>query len=227
MQTKIAMFFEDIGFEGGGRKAYLEDIKRVMRQHVQSFEACGWQVVPVGLEYARSHPKFAEFDRLDWLYALSRNPPLYTRICYLRWLAYAVSGLPFADLDVINFGITPEDAQPLFQLEAPPLTCGAHSVGFCSPSHYEQILSAFGEGIENSALLASVPDDVNDMTLLKACRPAWAGRVNSFGAMSVREYLRQGWDSAKLVHFPHGVTPLPRSEVIREAMDSRRRVAGP
>jgi hypothetical protein len=220
--NKIAMFFEDIAFEGSGRAAYSKDIEEVMRHHVESFEANGWQVVPVGLEQARCHPKFPEFEKLDWLYAMSRNPPSYTRICYLRWLAYAAVGLPFADLDVINFGMTPADAEPLFHCETPPLICHAHSVGICSPHHYEQIICAFEAGVRSPELRDSVAEDLNDMTLLKASRPEWAGRVFTFAPLIVGEYRRMGWDSAKLVHFPHGVTPLPRSEAIQKALDDRR-----
>lgn len=39
----------------------------------------------------------------------------------MRWLACAASGLPFADLNVITFGFTPDDAMPFFSAKTPPL----------------------------------------------------------------------------------------------------------
>lgn len=224
--NKIAMFFEDIGFEGGSASGYREDIHRVIHQHVDSFEANGWEVVPVGLTEAQRHPKYVEYDKLEWLYRRSTNQPAYTRICYMRWLAYATTGLPFADLDVINFGMTPADAEPRLSCETPPIICGSHSAGLFSPSHYEQVPSAFEESLRDlkkSVTKESLEDkDVNDMTLLKAQRPQWKANKTKFGPLVVRSYSRLGWESARVVHFLHSRTPLPRSATIQKVIDAKR-----
>jgi hypothetical protein len=123
------MFFEDIGFQSQGKDrgaAYRQDLLRTIDFHVETFAVHGWRVVPVGMEEARRHPLYPWFDGLDAFYALSRNGPTYTRICYMRWLAYATAGLPFADLDVMNFGFTPEDAVPLLASERPALISAAN-----------------------------------------------------------------------------------------------------
>ena len=110
-RMQISTFFEDIGFRS--KSGYLKDILAVREIHDDSFAAHGWHVHHVSLEHARQHPAYADFASMDSLYRLSRNRPEYTRICYMRWLAYAQVGADFADLDVINFGFTPADAAPL------------------------------------------------------------------------------------------------------------------
>lgn len=220
----IATFFEDIDFGADashGAREYRRDILRTLELHTESFAAHGWQVVRVGMEAARSHPLYPWFDGLDWLYALSGNQPRYTRMCYMRWLAYAASGLPFADLDVINFGFTPDDARPFFAANTPPLISAANAMGLLTPDHYVQILDSFRHIVEHLDEYKHHIDDVNDMTLLRHVRPEYNSAIPYPDDRFAKDYSNPGWETARLVHFAHGLTPLPRSRAIEAEMRAR------
>ena len=227
--NQVATFFEDIGFgrsrkdRGGGE--YRRDILRTMELHDASFTAHGWQVVRVGLAEARQHPLYDWFDRLDGFYALSRNAANYTRLCYMRWLAYAISGLPFADLDVINFGFTPEDARPFIVGTKPAINSAANAMGLLSPAHYAQILDAYRHVIENVDAFRGQVEDINDMTLLRAARPDFNQPFPYQDDRFVKDYPNPGWETSLLVHFAHGLTPMPRSRTIEEVLRRRSAVA--
>jgi|688.fasta_scaffold280227_1 hypothetical protein len=221
---EIATFFEDIDFVGGRhhrRQDYRRDILRTLELHAETFAAHGWRVVRVGMEEARSHPLYPWFDGLDWFYALSVNPPRYTRLCYMRWLAYAASGLPFADLDVINFGFTPEDAAPFFATELPSLISCANAMGLLTPVHYTQILDSFRHIVEHLDDYRHAVDDVNDMTLLRHVHPEYNSVLPYADDRIVKDYSNPGWETARLVHFAHGLTPLPRSRTIEAEIRAR------
>jgi hypothetical protein len=223
-RREIATFFEDIAFawdQTHHEREYRRDIVRTLELHAETFTAHGWQVVQVGIEAARSHPLFPWFDGLDWFYALSVNAPGYTRICYMRWLAYAASGLPFADLDVINFGFTPEDALPFFATKLPSLISCANAMGLLTPYHYTQILDSFRHIVEHLDDYRQHVDDVNDMTLLRHVRPEYNSVIPYADDRFVKDYSNPGWETARLVHFAHGLTPLPRSRTIEAEIRSR------
>ncbi|MEI7781217.1 MAG: hypothetical protein WCJ18_04735 [Planctomycetota bacterium] len=222
--TAIATFFEDIGFEGDRshrREEYKKDILRTMELHEETFAAHGWRVVRVGMAEARRHPLHAWFDGLDWFYSLSVNPPRYTRICYMRWLAYASAGLPFADLDVINFGFTPDDARPLLASPKPALISTANAMGLLTADHYTQVIDTYRHIIENIDDYRARVDDVNDMTLLRGVRPDFNESIPYTDDRFVKDYSNPGWETARLVHFAHGLTPLPRSATIEKVLLSR------
>ncbi len=221
---EIATFFEDIDFGGGTSHhagEYRRDIMRTLELHTESFAAHGWRVVRVGMEAARSHPLYPWFDGLDWFYALSVNPPRYTRICYMRWLAYAASGLPFADLDVINFGFTPDDARPFFKATTPALISGANAMGLLTADHYAQVLDSYRHIIDHLDEYRHQVDDINDMTLLRHVRPDFNAAIPYADDRFVKDYSHPGWETARLVHFAHGLTPLPRSQTIEAEMRAR------
>lgn len=229
---EIATFFEDIDF-GWDRsfreREYRRDILRTMELHAESFADHGWRVVQVGMEAARSHPLYAWFDGLDWFYALSINQPRYTRICYMRWLAYAASGLPFADLDVVNFGFTPADAAPFLAATTPALISAANAMGLLTPDHYVQVLDSFRHIVEHLDDYRPHVTDVNDMTLLRHVRPEYNAVIPYADDRFVKDYSNPGWETARLVHFAHGLTPMPRSRTIEAELRARaagRRAAG-
>ncbi len=222
---EIATFFEDIDFggdRGGPAMEYRRDILRTLDLHGETFAAHGWRVVRVGMEAARSHPLFPWFDGLDWFYALSINPPRYTRICYMRWLAYAASGLPFADLDVINFGFTPDDAAPFLESKTPPLISAANAMGLVTAAHYAQILDSFRHIVDHLDDYRHHVDDINDMTLLRHVRPEYNSAIPYTDDRFVKDYSNPGWETARLVHFAHGLTPPPRSQAIEAEIRARR-----
>lgn len=220
----IATFFEDIDFQGDRtvrENEYRRDILRTLELHAETFADHGWTVVRVGMEEARSHPLYRWFDGLDSFYALSVNPPRYTRICYMRWLAYAAVGLPFADLDVINFGFTPDDARPFLESPTPALISGANAMGLLGPAQYSQILDSYRDIVENIERYRGAVDDVNDMTLLRHVRPEYNSAIPYDDDRFVKDYSLRGWETAKLVHFAHGLTPLPRSRTIEAVIRDR------
>jgi len=227
----IATFFEDIGFgrtpNDSRGEDYRRDILRTLELHEASFREYGWQVVQVGLADARRHPLYPWFDGLDWFYVQSRNAADYTRTCYLRWLAYAERGLPFADLDVINFGFPPAAARPFIDGAAPALNSAANAMGLLSPRHYAVILEAFQRIVGNLDEYRGLVDDVNDMTLLRAARPDFNMPFPYDDDRFVKDYLNPGWETALLVHFPHSTTPPPRSRTIEEVLRRRRTGATP
>lgn len=223
--NQIATFFEDIGFGRSNKdragEEYRSDILRTMELHDASFAAHGWTVVRVGLAEAKRHPLYGWFDRLDGFYALSCNPTDYSRICYMRWLAYAESGLPFADLDVINFGFTPGAARPFVEGESPALNSAANAMGLLSPRHYVEILDTFRRIVEHVDEYRPLVDDVNDMTLLRAARPDFNTPFPYPDERFVKDYTLPGWETSLLVHFAHGLTPQPRSRTIEQVLRSR------
>jgi hypothetical protein len=210
---EIATFFEDIGFEWDRthcEREYRRDIARTLELHSETFAAHGWRVVRVGLEAARSHPLFPWFDGLDWFYRL--------------WLAYAASGLPFADLDVINFGFTPADAEPFFASKLPALISGANAMGLLTPDQYTQILDSFRHIVEHLDEYRHDVDDINDMTLLRHVRPEFNSVIPYTDDRFVKDYTNPGWETARLVHFAHGLTPVPRSRIIEAEIRARERL---
>jgi hypothetical protein len=221
---EIATFFEDIGYgehQAVHAREYRRDILRTLALHGESFANHGWRIVPVGMDAARSHPLFSWFDGLDWFYALSINPPDYTRLCYMRWLAYAAAGLPFADLDVINFGFSPDEAIPIMESKTPALISAANAMGLVTPDHYGQILDSFRHIVDHVDDYRHHVDDINDMTLLRHLRPEYNAAIPYADDRFVKDYSNPGWETARLVHFAHGLTPLPRSQAIEAEMRAR------
>lgn len=169
-RMQISTFFEDIGFRS--KSGYLTDILAVREIHDDSFAAHGWHVTHVSLEHARQHPAYADFASMDALYRLSRNKLEYTRICYMRWLAYAQVGADFADLDVINFGFAPSDAAPLRALGTRGLTMLTKSgaMGLAGPGGYDPVSIVDGSCVHGGAAAKS------SRSSLRARRTMWFTR---------------------------------------------------
>ena len=218
---QISTFFEDIGF--GSQSGYLTDILAVREIHDDSFAAHGWHVNHVSLEHARQHPAYADFASMDALYRLSRNKLQYTRICYMRWLAYAQVGADFADLDIINFGFAPSDAAPLRALgmRGPVMLTRSCAMGLAGPGGYDAVISAFYEAARLGEQLAPRVQDVNDMCVLQVLRPELFSSVSPRDPNYAQDYTRPGWDTARLVHFAHHHTPSPRIRTIASAIRHR------
>ncbi|MEX0671100.1 MAG: hypothetical protein WD060_11655 [Pirellulales bacterium] len=62
---------------------------------------------------------------------------------------------------------------------------------------------------------------VDDMTLLRAARPEYNMAIPYTDDRFVKDYLNPGWETAWLVHFPHGLTPQPRSRTIDHSTGRR------
>ncbi len=209
MTAKVSCYFQQIE-----AVASNDDATDVLQLHVDSFTRYGWEVVMVDESTARQHPLFPVFD--NWpLFAMSRNPREYTRACYMRWLAYASAGNFFADLDVINYGFTPEDAHDLRRIAGGPnflSVCGA--AGLFLASEYNEILNAFLQYQKQPFVSGLLEVDVNDISIMTECRRDLFELIARDDVRISRDYSCSGWEAARLVHYPYYFTKPPRAQVI-------------
>lgn len=75
---------------------------------LESWHAHGFEPVIAGTEDVEQHPRYP--DVLFWAATSPTiNDRMFEAACWLRWCAYAThSPALFADLDVMNFGLKPE-----------------------------------------------------------------------------------------------------------------------
>ncbi len=209
---KISYYFEPIpGMTG------TDNIPALIDAHTEAFEHHGWDVVAVNEDVARQHPLYREFDDISSVFATSRNGWGYTRACYMRWLAYAVAGHYFADFDVISYGFTPNDAEDLRrEVGGPLLLSGAGAAGLFKAEDYELILNTFLGYKKAPFIEGALEEDVNDMTILIQCLPQVFQTVWENDVRMARDYSCEGWDVAKLVHYPFQYVRPPRIRTILE-----------
>lgn len=201
-----------------------EDIPALIDLHCKSFSDHGWEAVLVNESDAKQHPLYSLFDRPDTILAKSRNPWEYTRACYMRWLAYAVAGNPYADFDVINYGLSPEDARQIKaddHIQRPIFLSAAGAVGLLGPQDYAQVLEVYQSFMENPIIDGSISEDINDMTILRQLRPQWYEAVPYPDDRFSKDYLNPGWETTKLCHFPYATTPPPRAMKIQSVRPIR------
>lgn len=216
--SSISYYYEDLG--GDGIKG--DDINGLIDLHNNSFRKFGWQVVRVNEETARRHPKYEMFATSDSILAKSKNPWVYTRACYMRWLAYAVEGKPFFDFDVVNYGFTPAMADEMTRengaADDPFFISLAGAGGLISNPGYEKIIDTFVDFIEKPAIEGLLIDyDINDMTILRQFRPEWFNKIPYENPNFIKDYSQHLWENARLVHFPYHYTGLPRVRTARRA----------
>ena len=195
-----------------------DDIEDLINLHVTSFSKYGWEAIRLDESAAKKHPLYAIFDDCTTILGKSCNRWEYTRACYMRWLAYATTGFPFADFDVINYGFTPEDAANIRASSkiGPNLISGAGAVGLVQGDEYNEIMSTFISFIENPRIEGLIDsDDINDMNILREYRPNYYEAVPYNDPRWVKDYTLPLWDIALLVHYPYHYTAVPRSETIR------------
>ena len=94
-------------------------------------------------------------------------------------------------------------------------------MGLLTPDHYAQVLDSFRDIIEHLDEHKPHVEDVNDMTLLRHARPEYNAAIPYPDDRFVKDYSNPGWETARLVHFAHGLTPLPRSRAIEAELRSR------
>ena len=194
-----------------------DDIPALIELHRKSFENFGWEVVLADESHARAHPSYHIFDDPTTILNKSINPWEYSRACYMRWLAYATLGHPYADFDVINYGFTPEDAEEVVGLNSsglPILLSGAGAMGLLDKQAYEQLIGTYLAFIEKPTIGGPLLEDINDMTIMRYLRLDWYNCVPYSDDRFVKDYSRDGWEAARLVHYPHGLTDLPRASTI-------------
>jgi hypothetical protein len=185
-----------------------------------SWTRAGWKPTVLGESNARGHPYQRDIEDSPWL-QLSVNPWPYMRACYRRWMAYAILGRPWcvhADLDVINFGFTPDD----LTIEKPSiLHCpdfrGVPCMLHGPSSWYDIVCRTFRNcALMRQAGLFSTRDDLSEMNLY----------LDYWGDTVVRQnwitdYRSEGWKQARLVHYTHSTIAEPRSPTVRDEMHKR------
>lgn len=212
-KPRIAYYFEKL--EG---LAHADDIPDLIAMHVKSFEDNGWEVVALDERDAKRHPLFSNFDDENSPFNVSRNGWDYTRACYMRWLAYATAGIPFADFDIVNYGFTPQDAEQMIrEAGEPKLLSGAGAIGMFAGKDYDLILETFHKYASAPFVGGILKEDVNDMNILIQCCPEIFSLIGNEDVRIARDYTCPGWRDAKLVHYPYHYTPKPRAKTVAEA----------
>jgi hypothetical protein len=211
---KISFYYQEMAtFATQG-----DDLAALIKMHVDTFSLYGWEPVRLDESFAKQHPLYDLFDDPTTIFATSKNNWQYTRACYMRWLAYAVAGYPFADFDVINYGFAVDDArnQRSMRDTTPILLSQACAAGLIDGEEYADIISVFLEFQTAPRIEGWTEIDVNDMNIILQYRPEWFRFMDRENLWLAREYTLPGWDSAKLVHYPYHYTPTPRSRTIQQ-----------
>jgi hypothetical protein len=197
-----------------------DDLDGLIALHEKSFTDWGWKVIRLDESDAKCHPLYSSLVEADSILMSSKNSLEYTRACYARWLAYAVSGVSFCDFDVMNYGFTPDDAREIASLQVdediPIFLSAATAIGLANSNGYEKILDTFMSFMKNPIIEGPLLEDVNDMTIMRHLRSSWYNLIPYSDPRFCRDYSLEGYESTKLVHYPHGLTPLPRVKTILE-----------
>lgn len=212
---RIAYYFEPIMTTFTA----LDDQGVLIDLHERTFRSNGWEPVRLSEQTSRRHPLYEFFSRRDTILARTKNEWSYARACYMRWLAYAVEGIPFCDFDVLNYGFTPEDAAELMaEAKAPLLISNAGAVGLLRSSDYKSVINLFVDFVKNPVLRGRLKtEDINDMTILQELSPGWFTQVPFEDRRFAKDYSTEGWREAKLVHYPYHYTPVPRGRTAVQA----------
>ena len=176
----------------------------------QSWAKRGWELRVLGQQDARNHPYFKDISTADALHSKG-DFRIYINACYFRWLAFEMAareagGAIFTvDLDVINYGISPDKipsldtnvVQILSDSPTPCLTSGTEAA-------YRGVIDCFmrfakAPHTETAHLRMSI----SDQNILDSDRSAWKG------CPTVVEYLSRGWETANLVHYPFDAMDIP------------------
>jgi hypothetical protein len=210
---KISFYYQEMAVP----LSPADELAALIKMHVDTFSLHGWEPVQLDEKVARRHPLYDLFDDPTTIFATSKNNWEYTRTCYMRWLAYAVAGHPFADFDVINYGFTVEDAKKLRKARnmTPILLSPTCAAGLVEAEEYDEIISVFLEFQSAPRIEGLIEADVNDMNIIVQHRPEWFDFLHSEDLHPIRDYTGSGWERAKLVHYPYHYTPNPRSSVIQ------------
>lgn len=135
----------------------------------------------------------------------SSNPGFYDAYCFLRWWAVGKIGDPFSimcDYDLFCYGWKSpmcdvvDDDIPGLEPVLPPLTCWAGHVPCLMSGPKADFLKMAMAFLKHPVVAGQ---HVSDMTLL-------AGPIGDKIIKKetlVREYLEDGWETAKVVHFPN------------------------
>ena len=174
---------------------------------IESFRRHGFNMVVLDERDAMRHPLYEKLSTHPALYD-KQLPTPYLRACYRRWMAVAVQSKGdikhqpvMVDWDVINYGFTPDMLPPatgtmkMLNVMAVP----GMMIGTCDA--YETMVQAFSDYADNPVPLAK--GHVHDQNIVEMRSDLWTG------VKLMVEYPSEGWETAKLVHYPHARLPFP------------------
>jgi hypothetical protein len=185
-----------------------EERQKLLNLWRKSWTAYGWTPIVFDSNIAKKHPEYEQYYRAFYSFP-TVNPKAYEVACFVRWVCMLVVGGGYlSDMDVMNYGFTPEDAAKMtdgslhvFTHDAvPAFTHGSNA-------EYERIVNMF--------VYYSEPFDVykgklqaSDMGMLR--KFARAGKVKTSNIL-----FEPNRNESKLVHYSSSVTQShKRAEVI-------------
>ena len=158
----VVCFFENIIHSRIGK-----DADKLISLWEESWSRWGWNPIVAGIKHAKQHPMYDAFnDTSSPLYTYSTNNPKHLRLCYLRWLAYHSFGCTWADLDVMNYGVTPAMMPKLSDL--PIYFSKSGCCGHSNKKGYSKIIKNLSRFLDEKTTQNFIIDNeqhTNDMRL--------------------------------------------------------------
>lgn len=181
----------------------------------RSWAAQGWQPCVLGERdaFAANPDLSRQLSNARNLYR-SPNPKAYERACYLRWVAMTTRGGLMTDYDVMNRTLTPtnwENLRANFDSTL-PLSLGG-MVPCCvgaTPEAFENMVQLFLEFEEQPFESPHLQIGVSDQNIF-ASSPS---RFCEPSPPLCAHYPNEAWQSAPVVHFPHGALRTNRAQTI-------------
>lgn len=176
----------------------------MLARWAQAWAREGWTTIVLNEEDCKSHPKY-EFLKKAFSELPTVNPPEYELACYMRWVAMVQRGGGLCvDYDVLPYGFSADVHEiqcearainheyPLMLADKNPCPCAM--VG--TAEQYNKAAFAFAFDGKDCVTTERGMPHVSDQQLVQMWR---------FPAVDICfQYGREGWQSAKLVHYSHG-----------------------
>lgn len=212
-QRTVCTYFEEVpGIDPSSQHALLA-------MWTFKWKEQGWEARILGRKDAEQHPRFAELNaRFEALPSV--NPKGYDSACFRRYVAMAaVSGGLMVDYDVMPYGFRPEEQSSTFSGKF-PLILADHNLCPCAMmgdgGQYEAAAAEFATRAHECLHQENGNPHVSD----QSCVQAW-----KWPALDIcYEMGREGWLTAKLVHYAHSccggrsrLDVIPASEKLRPA----------
>jgi hypothetical protein len=198
--------------------AYYEDLNRPEENKIidlwrKSWEANGWSVMLMGDADTQHYPGHTSFLRSVSTLP-SVNPQGYDLACYKRWMAMVTfGGGLMVDYDVMNYGFTPEMTGKIKDENALIFLDGRVP---CAVLGEKRLFKFACEYIKNYMVLpndteAGKPHVSDMMMFMTMGEVPW---IKSHRL--VKEYKKEGWESALLVHYCASKTQGNKLDAIKE-----------
>jgi hypothetical protein len=184
-----------------------EERQKLLNLWRKSWTAYGWTPIVFDSNIAKKHPEYEQYYRAFYSFP-TVNPKAYEVACFVRWVCMLVVGGGYlSDMDVMNYGFTPDDAAKMtngsfhvFQSAVPAFTHGSNA-------EYERIVKMFAYYSEPFDVEYDKPH-TSDMHML--IRFARAGKIKTSIIL-----FEPNVQESKLVHYSTSLTQThKRAEVI-------------